>query len=514
MAVTFTSNKPGQPTITIGGNNTDSPFPTYSINREEIYSSDDTYIGTRFTISMNGNVVVDGDPTIGGQLHSATQAEAITKLSINDIFPTLGFGVLNIQPYDSSTPIKFNDAKITSISTPVDESSGGFRYQNYAITFEATTIDDVFGSPLVNEVGESWNLSVNQDQFAYDQHNINGSLYRTYTLTHEISATGRQNPSTSSAVEAWRQAVLWVESRLQNQPDTSAISTHINSIDAGPKFVPFFMNTDQDKDDLKLNAKESNIIWYAYNGSRNINTDISSGSYSVTDTWIIAIKDTPATHSISYEANGGQEESISIVLNGTVSGLNTNQLGSSSSNKNNNYSNAESGYENIKDLIRSFAVAAYSRLNDLATGPNNSTALNIKPIARSVSQNRTDGTITWSETYNDKFMVGDTSKIAEQDISIQHKNKLQDEEVIAIIPVIGREQGPVIQSFQTENIRTTSITVSLVMHKDFKNETVAYDTAKEIADQYEPANSWVNSQSYDYTDDYGLITFNKEWFYK
>lgn len=517
MAVTFTSNKTGQPQITIGGNDTDRPFPTYSINRQENYSSDDTYLNTSFSITVNGVVVVSGDPTIGGQLHSATHKKAIDILGINDIFPTLGHGILEIESYDGSSTITFDDARLISVGTPAaDDASGGFKYQNYSLTFEAKTINGEYAEvPLVSDIQESWDLSVNQDQFAYSEHNIAGSLYKTFTLTHTLSATGNQNVSTSSAVEAWRQAVLWVEKRLQNKPDVTPIGTHINQSSIGPKFVPFYMNTENSKDDLKLNTDEKNgIVWEAYNGNRQISSDIANGSHSVTDTWIIAIQGTTATHTVSIEKSGGQEQAITIVVNGTVQGLNTNTLGGSSSNKNDNWTGAEVGYNAIKPQIRGIAATAYNDINDLAMGPNNSTTLLPDPISRSVSQNKTNGTITWSETYHDLFMLGNTTKIAQQDINVEYKNKNKEEQVIAIIPVIDREYGPVIQKFNTDNIRTTSITVSLVMNKPYKTEEIAYNEAKAIADSYEPAKSWVNSQSYDYTDDYGLITFNKEWYYK
>jgi len=508
MAITFVSNYSGSPTITIGGDDT-SPFPSYSISRQDNYSGDDTYLNTDYSITINGIVVVDGDPTIGGQLNAKTQAEAINKLKLNDIYPTLGFGVLTIAGYDG-TNIVFNDARISSVQTPVGES-GGWRYQEYVITFEATDIDGKNDLPSVQEVEENWEFNVNDNQFAVDNHNPLSEVYKTFTLTHTVTATGRQ--SAFNAVEAWRQAVLWVESRLIGKPDNTAISTHINTSTDGPKFVPYYMNTEADKDQIKTNADAVAVEWESYNAQREINTDISSGNYSVTDTWIIAIKGTPATHTVEMKSSGSQDDAVSITVNGVITGLSQVTPGGSDFNKPGNFSNAEAGWSQLQNFIFPLASYGYNRINGVLNKENNGT-LRPNPISRSLSENRTEGTITWSAVFTDKWIDGNINKIAEQDISVQYKNEKLDEEVIAIIPVIGREEGPIVQSFFTENHRVVTVTVAMTMTQQYKNEEDARSTAEESANKYEPEGGYLNQFDYDYVDDYGIITLTKEWFYK
>lgn len=509
MAITFLSNKPETPAITIGGDDT-SPFPSYSISRQDNYSGDDTYLNTDYSITINGVVVVDGDPTIGGQLNDKTHQAAIDKLSINNIFPTLGFGVLKIAGYDD-TQIVFDDARITSVQTPVDESSGGFRYQNYTITFEATDMDGKHDFPSVSEMEENWEFSVNDNQFAFNDNNLTGAVYKTFTLTHTITATGRQ--SALGAVEAWRQAVLWVESRLINNPDNNAISTHINNSTDGPKFVPYYMNTEKNKDDLKTNADSVAVEWQSYNGNREITTDISSGNYTVTDTWLIAIKDTPATHTIEMKSAGGEEEAITITLNGVITGLSTYVLGSTESNKPQNFVNAEAGWLAVQGQFLALARYSYGTINSLLIDGNNG-IFKSKPISVSMSENRSEGTITWSAVFTDKFTIGSPEKIADADVSVQYKNYKNDEKVIALIPVIGRKEGPIVQDFDTNNHKSVTVTVSLTMAKGYKSEGEARNEAEGIADQYQPKDGIINQFDYDYVDAYGLITLNKEWFYK
>ena len=505
MAITFDPNNPGN-TITIGGDNT-SPFPSYSISRQDNYTGDDTYLSSDFTITVNGVVVVDGDPTVAGELNNLVQQEAIDKLGINDEFPMLGFGTLTIAGY-SGNEIIFKDAHITSVQTITDEESGGFRYQPYTITFQATVPNGATGTPLVAEMGETWSLEANDNQFAYSDHDISGPLYKTFTLTHTISARGRHNPD--GAVEAWRQAVLWVETRIQNKPDDTEISTHINLDSEGPKFVPYWMNSQETE--LKLNASGGSIEYESYNGKREITTDIASGSYEITDTWLVAIKGTPATHSIDISKTGGQEEANTVTLNGVVTGLDSKALGGNTNLFLDNYDKAEAGYLAIKDSIFGLAAQAYGRINPLLIKENNG-GFNPEPISRSLSQNRIDGTITWSATYDDAYKAGNKNTIASEDVNVEYKNQKLDEEVIAVIPVIDRAEGPVIQSFRTENIRSVSVTVSLVMTKTAKNEETARAEAESIADAYDPGGS-LQTFTYEYTEDFGLIVLTKEWLYK
>lgn len=510
MAVTFTSNYPSSPTIIIGGDN-NNPFPSYSIERQEIYSGDDTYVGTTFAIDITGTVVVDGDPTIGGQLHNAVHQAAIQKLDINDIFPTLGFGELIIESY-GGTQTTFTDARIISISAvPADETSLGIKFQEYSISFEARSISD--NSIVLDSVEESWSFSANNSQFCYPNDDPTGTLYKTYTLTHNLSAVGKHNPG-STAVEAWRNAVLWIKRRLIDDPKDEEIQQHINRSTAGPKFVPFYMNSENSKSDLKINADTTSVKYKAYNGSREINSDLAGGSYSVTDTWVVALDNANAVHTVSSDVSGGQEQPITVSMSVEISGLNSKLLGGNASNKNDNFDKAKAAYELIKGKVYGLANEIYLDTPETIRNPNNSSALLPNPISRSVSENRANGTITLSETYHDLFMFGNTTKIAQQDVNVQYKNYLLDEQVIAIIPVIDRPGGPVIQNFNTENVRSVSVTVSLVMNKDYKDEDTAHEEAKKIADSYKPQDGYVNTQSYDYTDDYGLITFNKEWLYK
>jgi hypothetical protein len=527
MAITFTSHNPDAAgELVIGGVDSSGqlggygPFPTYSISREEIYSGDDTYLNTRYTISINGSATIkpadSANAMIKGQRQSRVQGEAIIKLQFNrDTFPMVGNGTLSIESYDGGSNIEFKDARLTSVSTPNGELTSSVNYQQYSFTFEAYNIND-HGLPtyILDSVEESWNLSVNDGQFAFSGSDIKQLPLKTFTLTHTLSATGKQKPGSTEA-EAWRQAAQWVQSRLVNYPTTNAVTSHVNNAADGPEFVPFYMNSESNKDDLKLNAETKNgIVWRTYNPNRTPSISISDGTYSVTDTWVVAPVSSKALHTLNAEVNADFNATSTVVsVNGQIQGLNSYLLNSGNDNKNNAYENALAEYNIMKDYIYPAALNTFNNLQDLVD--DKTYPLRPNPISRSVGDNKTAGLITWSETYNNDQIIGNSDCIMSQQISLNYSNRQQNVAKIAIIPVIGKSDGPIFQTFNTEVIRNLSLTIDVVVKPgNCRNLSSVSQIVDSIAAIYKPENSYVSSRSSNYDPAAGSYSLSLEWQYK
>lgn len=527
MAITFTSNNDDAAgEIIIGGVDTAGnlggygPFPAYSISREEIYTEDDTYLNTRYTITINGTASIkpsdSSNPLLKGERQSRVQGEAIIKLQFNrDKFPMIGDGVLKIVPYndDETNAIIFNDARLTSVSIPESDPSTSVNFQQYSFAFEAYNLDD-FNKPqyFLDGVQESWDFAVNDGQFCFPAGNINSVPYKTFTLSHTLSATGRRDPgSSTSDAEAWRQAVKWVESRLVNYPTTTAITTHINNIEGGPKFVPFFMNSEEFKDDIKLKAESPGIIWRTYNPQRTPNANIGDGTYSVTDSWIVAIAGTNALHTLNVEVNSeSTATSTTITISGEVQGLNSNILNGSSDNKNNAYTNAETEYSKVEPFIYQAALSTFNNLSDFVAFKD--VPLRPTPISKSMGHNKINGVITWSQAFDNQSIIGNWIGFASQDISLSYSNRARNVAKIAILPVIGKSDGPVIQRFNTNTIRSLSITISVVVKPEYRNLSVISSRVDSIASLYYPGGH-VSSRSSNYDPATGSYSLSLEWLY-
>jgi hypothetical protein len=158
MSIKFTSNHPTISDVLIIGGKDDAftgnekggygPFPTYSINREEIFASDGTYLNSKYTINISGSATIktgdDSSALTKGKRQSRVYGEKIIKLQFNrNKFPMLGNGTLEINAYkdpsgeSTTNQIKFYDARLISVNIPEDtDEAAGVHYTEYSFTAE------------------------------------------------------------------------------------------------------------------------------------------------------------------------------------------------------------------------------------------------------------------------------------------------------------------------------------------------------------------------------------------
>ena len=530
--ITFKSNNSSiTETLVIGGSDSTptfssfggyGPFPTYSIAREEIFADDGTYLTSKYTININGAAAIKPEDTSDiltkGKRQSLVQGEAIIKLQFNrNKWPMLGDGVLSIKNYaeNDNNIIKFYDARLISVNIPEqNEESAGIHYTEYAFVFEAYDVDGSnLSTNLVSSVQESWELSENDGQYCFNNSDIDTYVYKTFTLKHNLSAVGirRYNSSTTIASEAWYEAASWVKSRLINQPNEIHISSHINNQIIGPKFVPFYMNSSVKKDDLKIDLTRGGVKYKAYNHSRNASVDISGAGYNLTDTWLIALESSKAIHQIECQLDNPIDAPFTTVnVTDNITGLNTATF---ISNNNDAFSNAESELTKIlsESKLFSFAEKVY---NSTSTFLKPNRALRNLIISKTISYNRTTGNINLSVTYNNEQILSDPIKVSSETIDINYDNNNLETAKIAIIPVIGRPRGPVIQSFSTNKERKISININLIIKPEHRTVSPPRDIANNILNTYKPDNSYVNSRSEQWNKKTGAYNLSIEWIYR
>ena len=535
MAIQFRSNHPDiNEVLIIGGKDTDfscnekggyGPFPSYSISREEILAEDGSQLNTKFTINVSGSATIKPDDSssamVRGERQSRVFGEKIIKLQFNrNKFPMLGNGTLEINPYSgTNNQIKFHDARLVSADIPEqsDETSG-IHYTGYNFVFEAY-YEENKGLPtyMVSSVEESWELTQNEGQFAFIGNNLTGLPFKTFTLTHTLSATGIRKYNRSRSLdtdgEAWRQAAIWIESRLVDNPSIEGINSHINGTLDGPKFSPFYMDSAQAEDkNIDLSSSRFGVQYKAFNHTRTSGVDISGAGYNVKDTLLVALEDTKCIHELQSSIDNSLENSsMSITVNGSVVGLSDTSI---TSNIDNKYQNAKTQYDIVIGGGKPFAFAQYiyDNINSLLKPQGRS--LKDTVIKKSVGHNKITGTITWSVTYNDQDILGDATKIASEEISINYDNEDLSVRQIAIIPIIGRPRGPIIQNFNTNRERKVSLTLDLIMKKDFRPDDPPKTVANEIIAQYEPPNSFVNSRTDNCNKKTGAYNVSIEWVYR
>lgn len=492
MAVKFTPDSGTG--IIIGGeinpaNGIPGPFPTYSISRTPI-RKDSILLGSTYEISVSGTALINStvDMMVVGE-----RQNAIHDLIKEILFTGGKKGELEIAPYGGkSNVLLFSNAVLISADAPEqDDSSQGVQYQNYSFTFSSDRLS-VNGQNIddnntveqdLDDISETWDISFTDGD--YDQTDFEASavnaVQRKWSISNTISATGR---SQSDGTSGYLQAKEYVEGRLSTLGNNPLVAQDLSLT---PVAIDFGI---------------TDPLYVAYDQVDQTSQDLLAGTYSVTRTWIIS-KAGAAGMKMSFDFSNDQTaefQTVSVSL--TVSGYETEGPASTYSQR---YMNAKTKFDNTKSSVANWASLFYAAQNELAGG-----ALRAKPSAESQSHDQTNGVITYSATFDDAVI--EYAGAISESVSITYNNEDGGNQTVAIIPVIAKANGPVIQDMATTNEATRSISVELQMDRD--NRSSKPDGAS-VANQYVPVGTtyrqnktetWnPKSGAYSYSVDYVFV---------
>lgn len=439
--VTFTPS--GGTSIGIGQGS--DPFPAYSITSEPI-RKDRINLGIKYNITVTGTLII-----------TSTLVDAV-----NEIVNSTGLlGTLTIGSPAGVGNLTFTDCMITSFeAAQQDDVSRGTQNQDYTLSFESYQAGDP-NYQFLEEFSESWETSVDDSEY-FDVGDENSFPTPVITITQTVSATGRsQSGNSNSGKSAYTSAKEWVLSKVKSSPFTVAPLTY-------------------DKTPSAFLGIPSSIITLsdgAYNRTRQRTDDIVDGTCSVTTTWKTGPSAQKATSSIEFTYSGDQNsEAQTVEVSITINGLSSLAIDGGTQNK---YDNAESFYETIKNNISGWALAFYNKAATAIIGRN----LNPNPISTSRTDNRTDGTITISQTFDDKNIpFPGASSVS---VNITYTNEDGGNNIVAILPVIAKTNGPIIQNMQTTGERKRSVALDVTMNQSNRTAKPTSQALGYVA-QYEP----------------------------
>jgi len=316
-------------------------------------------------------------------------------------------------------------------------------YNNNSRNQQADLINTHGG--FIEDFTESWSIEVDDQNAITNTINENNGIVslKSYRLTRNISATGKVTyfPSGNTTVrhEAWEQAKNFIKKKV-------AISS--NGFDEYPKY-----GTDGvfGKDFLNLSG-----VFNGYNHSRTENLDQSNGQYSITDTWLIS----SGTAYENYNMNISSSLDgpfVQISIQGTIKGLSTLPVdsvlyGGTATGGTTAYANAVNKYRQVSNSGNfGLTCPLYKRVSN-AIYP---VIPNAQPRSLSLGLNEFTGEITYNIEYNNRPM-NFLSGVLSENISV---SDTYPGDVFAIIPVIGRQTGPVLQYIggRTEYQRSVGI---------------------------------------------------------
>lgn len=411
------------------------PAPQLSIVKN--YTKDGTgkIIGKTYQITVNGTMLAyKGSPrtdrsfwTLGGYppdevVENDERLGAILRKqeALRELFSQEGKS-FEVQSLDGSQPLKFNP-RINSIDIP-----DGIWYDQcpYTISMEADVIyplNEDEELDLIVDASEQWNIDTQDTPEGF-------GLPRLYNISHNISAVGKRfyNEEGNVTVLPWQRARNYVVSRL-GFDNTLMLSS-------GVRDLPSYYGN--------------------FNHIRTESIDISAGNYSVTETWILASG--TSIEDFNIETSKSIEDGLTRVnVQGTITGL---------EERDSNMQLVTSKYDNALDRFTLASGLALTRAQ-IYSGYN----LNIVPVTEVVGRNPIAGTINYNFSYDNRpsrLIEGARSEV----ISLSENNI--DTDTIAVIGVLGRQRGPVLQDIGTREALSRTLTMEVVFDRaDFGTATV------------------------------------------
>jgi hypothetical protein len=305
----------------------------------------------------------------------------------------------------------------------IDQHPSGYR----------DSIDNIINSVggMVEDFNDTWSIETDEANGNF----INGKFVpRSYRITRNMTATGKTIFGLSEEKDPWEHARDFIKKNVESGYFYSSFSDILTSGFLG---IP--------------------SGYRGYNHIRSESIDKGAGSYSVSDSFILSSGDTALENYNLSVSSSTDNPFVKVSIDGNIKGLSPLEA---------------SGYL-ATDQIQTPYDYAYSKYLEISNSgqfgigcdmykrANNSTAqqLNSQPNSISLGVNQVNGEIT----YNLEFDNRPTNyfyNVLSESISV---NDTYPGDVFAVIPVIGRATGPILQYIggRTEYKRDVNIEIRL-----------------------------------------------------
>ena len=278
---------------------------------------------------------------------------------------------------------------------------------------------------FIESFSESWNIEVD------DERAENLSIPRSYRITHNISAQGKTHHFPSGGqvhkIPAWQNAKNYV---INNLLAKSGVLDYPNT---SPLAYPSVNN--------QLGSGTINLVsaYRGFNHTRTEDIDVAAGSFSVSETFLLASGDSYEDYSMSV-SKGIDNAFVNVSIDGTITGLNEispSGYGAELPKDSGAYDNALKKYHEISKS------GQFGLTSDIYRRAQNSVPfeLNSQPKSISLGLNEFNGQITYSLEFDNR-PTNIISGVLSENISV---NDTYPGDVFSVVPVIGRATGPVLQ---------------------------------------------------------------------
>jgi len=372
----------------------------------------------------------------------------------------------------------------------------------YEATTEAQYVAD--SQFFIGEFSEDWSLDTDEANAETAQ---DGFLVpRTYSITHNMSAVGKTHylPD-GTKLRAWQQAKGFVQNKLmtigtfppgpiRNYPNSDNKSQAVggawtSDINSDPSVI------------AGLIGKGTLDLISAYGGYNRVvseQIDEAAGSYGMTETWLLASGVAYETYKINI-SQGLDNPYVQVSIDGNIKGLSAmNPKMYGGVHTKGEAVNSPYGFDKTGDAMDDeifhesgaivspivnawfkydkvtsngsfgYASEVYKRANFSVSHYNDIyRRLNPLPLTRSVAIDEVGGTLDYAASYDNR-PSNIFSGVLSETINI---NDTYPGDMFAIVPVIGRATGPVLQYIggRTEYSRDVTIELTIDRQSGFDN---------------------------------------------
>jgi hypothetical protein len=289
------------------------------------------------------------------------------------------------------------------------------------------------GTHFVEDYGEDWNLE------ADDAQGESVENPRSYRISHTLNATGKTVYNYDGDIDkpAWQQARDFVLSRLATNPSGSYPNV-AGIIGSGT-----------------VNLVDS---YGGFNHVRTEQINVANGTYSVTENWLLSSGTSTENYSMTT-ATSNSDPFINVSIDGTIKGLSKvapDKLGDQQVVAvSGAYAHALQKYNSISNNGQ-FGMTSdiYHRANNLVA-----VQLNSQPVSISIGSNQYTGDISYSLAFNNR-PTNIVSGVISESIQV---NDTYPGDVFAVIPVLGRQTGPILQNIGGRTEYRRDVAINLVM---------------------------------------------------
>lgn len=402
-----------------------------------------------------------------------------------------------------------------------------------------------FNARFIQDYNEDWSLEVDEGQSErYDKAvnpNQDTFLPRTYRISHTVSAVGKKHYFDPNAgidltadqyldsegnriagvedgvLPAWVQAKKFVQERLHYGNPSGAYPNVFGQI-----------------------GKGTISLVDAYKGYNHVITesvDMAGGSYSATETWVMASGNALENWSASINSSLNSPF-VSVSIDGSVRGLSeytpSGYHVQERNDPNSDKYGVRTGFENAQLKYNEISNSGkYGFISDIFKRANNlvSVELNSSPNSITLGTNEFTGEITYSLQFDNR-PTNIISGVLSEQINV---NDTYPGDVFAVIPVIGRPTGPILQYIGGRTEYKRDVNISLVVDYSklpygktrnpllLKKPSIVEPTATQIADllkELSPANEpgirkyFISAPTESWNPKDGNYSFNISWTYE